>query len=769
MDSSNNCSDPSDGSDPLVSPDHVHKLNLIQAFLKHYSDKETESGGTSMPTAEEQEEMVLLTAKRDRDGNSLLHLAIKENQTEVFNQIVGECNVDAENNRGERPLHCAAADSRIEFALALIENGATVNVEDNEGKTPLHLALKNQNVLLAEILFDSRAVMTEEYINKFQPLHCAAESGNLEIVKLLMTNGCKTVDSYGGIHDCPLKAAVNQGHLEVVKYLMRKGDKHIKTITEDRCEILMYCVKPDRAEILKYLVDVGMKTDQNYLGMALNYKCYNVWKYLMRSTSKMNASTCCQETELHSAIRAGQVETVKIIINNPANYYRPDSLSSQLAVHIAVENGDEDILEVLLNRGFPSRGCFEEIKPLHVAATFDNTRLVELLLKSGADINSTADNITPLYYAACAVQPNVVKFLLEKGADPSKRCCYGSSPLEFALDMLTGRFGNGPTITTVTYEKLLKVMEILIPKVKVRPDYWHYAIKMKFSRIKSDLNTYGQTSKEASKSKQDVSNLQFQLAMIKVIFNYLKEDQVESLSLSALNGKEDKSIDSPELLQIVMEYNDCKSCSDIEIRLWKNSYECNLLLIGYADSVKNLTNIDVEFKNDVSYYKLHGKDKTVFLKLIVARLVLIIDKYNSKVSTFCRKHNLNDWRKECGKQKVSLQNTKVDENFDITFYDVLTSPVSKFATFTGNENFLQSIASSYTKFPAYAEFLKVSLDKGKIRNDLMDDCVNHMFNLVARNGKIRISKSDVDQIFQYLSVFDLRRFSAACAKKVFRL
>ncbi|XP_043469328.1 ankyrin-3-like [Leptopilina heterotoma] len=769
MDNSNDGSDPSDGSDPQVSPDHDHKLNLIQAFLKHYSDKETESGGMSMPTAEEQEEMVLLTAKRDRDGNSLLHLAIKENQAEVFNQIVGECNVDAENNRGERPLHCAVADNRIEFALALIENGATVNVEDKEGKTPLHLALKNQNVLLAEILFDSHAVMSKEYLNKFKPLYCAAQSGNLEIVKLLMTNGCKTVDSYEGDYSCPLVAAVRQGHLEVVKYLMRKGDKDIKTITVDRFHLLSSCVKPERVDIFKYLVDVGVKAEGDFFWGASFWKRYNIWKYLLTSTSKMNAYTCSQETELHWAIRSGQLETVKVIVNNPASYFKSNSLTSQLAVHIAVENGNEDILEFLLNEGFSFEGCFSGVKPLHVAATFNNTRLVELLLEAGADINSIAvEHLTPLHFAASAIQPTVVKFLLENGADPSKTCRYGSSSLKFALDMLTGLFEDGPTITTVMYEKLLKVMEILIPKVEITPEYWHYAIKMKISRDKSDLNSYGQKSNDASKSEQDGSNLQFQLAMIKVIFNYLKEDQVESLSLSALNGKEDKSIDSPELLQIVMEYNDFKSCSDIEIRLWKNSYECNLLLISYADSVKNLTNIDVEFKNDASF-QLHGKDKTVFLKLIVARLVLIINKYNSKVSKFGRKHNLNDWRKECGKQKVSLQNTKVDENLNITFYNVLTSPVSKFATFTGNENFLQSIASSYTKFPAYAEFLKVSIDKGKTRNDLMDNCVNHMFNLVGRSYKIRISKFDIGKIFQYLSVFDLRRFSAACSKSFFRL
>ncbi|XP_043466883.1 ankyrin-2-like [Leptopilina heterotoma] len=758
MDNTKDCSNNPSEKDPLVFPDQDHKLNLIQTFLKQYSDKETIRESTSMHIAEGQKEIVLFIAKRDSDGNTLLHLAIQENQTKVFNQIIKECNVNAKNNKGESPLHYAAANNRVEFTKALVENGAIVNVEDNDGKTPLHLALTNQNVQLSEILFENRAVVSKKYSKESGPLYDAAKSGNLEMVKLLMMNGFKTVDGNGD-SNCPLVAAVWNGHLEVVKYLMRKGNKHIKTITVDRFELLKYCVKPDRADIFKYLVDVGVKTTIiNLLTYARQYCCYNVWKYLLTSGSKVNANTCSQETELHWALRAGQMETVKIIVNSPANYFENDSLVCKLAVHIAVENGNEDILELLLNEGFSFEGCFENIKPIHVAATFESTRLVELLLKAGADINSIVDHsLTPLHFAASTVQPTVVKFLLEKGADPHKTCDYDSSPLTHALDMLKGLYGNHPTISTLMYKNILKIMEMLIPKVAVTPDYWNYAIEIEVSRDKSD-----------AKSEQDINNSKFQLAMIKIVFNYLKQDEVTSLSLCALNGKKDKLIDSPELLHIVMEYNDLKSCSDIEIRLWKNTYECNLLLISYADSVKNLTNIEIEFKDDASY-QLHGKDKTVFLKLIIARLVLIVTNYNSKVVKFCKKHNLNDWRKECRKQKFSLQETKVDDNLNLTFYDVLTLPVGKFAKCTRNESFLQNIASSHSKFPAYAEFLRVSIEKGQRRNDLINDCVNHIISLVDRSYKIRISKSDIHEIFHYLSVFDLRRFSAACSTNFFRL
>ncbi|XP_043468706.1 alpha-latrocrustotoxin-Lt1a-like [Leptopilina heterotoma] len=745
------------------------KLKFIRTFFNQYSPNEATSGRTMMHAAEGEKGVAFFIAKRDRDGNTLLHLAIENNETEVFNLLIEECNVNVKNIRHQTPLHYAAANNRIQFTKVLIENGAMVNVEDIEQKTPLHLALTNQNVQLSKILFKNGAVISNRHFNLFRPLHSAAESGNLEIVKLLMMNGCNTVDGIT-TYNCPLTAAVISGHLEVVKYLMKNGSKDNKTITEDRFNLLVRCVKPDQFNIFKYLVSVGVKTKRTILSTATYWKRYNIWKYSLKCISKLNLNTRSIETELHSAIRAREVETVKIIV--AASNVEPNSLACKLAVYIAVENNSEEILEVLLNAKYSVEG-FEKVSPLHIASTFDSTRLVKMLLKAGADINSrTGEGFTPLHFAAAALEPTIVKLLLKKGADPHITCDYNSSPLSFALSMLTGRYETPLTITTLMFKKILKIMEILFFKESYHPkvtegdlnNMFSITNRMWLSRDKSKESTSNSMLDEETSNGtfENISTSQSPFGMLKLIFNYLKKDKEEHYFLLRINDKWEKSNNSPELFHILMEYNNFKSCSEIEIRLYQNSYECNLLLIDYADSVNNLTNVEIQYNFDPSY-KLSAEDETVYLKLIVARLLLLITEDNLILLEFCRKHNLNDWRQECERQKVIMKNTKVEYSSNISFYDILTERIERFSKYTENKNFLKIVESSYIKFPAYAEFLRIYVEKCRRRNDLMEECMDSMFVMVKINYKIQMLNDDCNPIFQYLSVADLRRLLAACS------
>ncbi|XP_043469330.1 ankyrin-2-like isoform X2 [Leptopilina heterotoma] len=697
------------------------------------------------------EEIVRLFTKRDADGNTPLHLAVRENHAAVFDLLVEEFNVNSRNYRDETPLHHAAANDRFEFAKSLLENGAIVNVKDAKGRTPLYLAISKQNVQLAKLLFKNGSFLSEECCNELQR-HSTVDFKIFEAFKKQQT---KKWDEFSTVtnENCPLVSAVSFGHLEVVKYLMKNGYKNSKIIEKDGKLLLETCLKYKYLDILKYLIDAGVKAKENLLDCAMRWSKYDIWKYLLTSNSKANADTSSHESELHSAIRAGQVELVKAIVNNPEDECEPTSEAGKLAVHIAVENGDEDVLAILLSEGFSFEGCleFEGIKPLHVAATFENTRLTELLLKAGADINSkSVGNYTPLHFAAYALQPTAVKFLLEKGADPHIELSDYSkaTPLLKVLEMFSP-FIHPVTVTASMFKNLVKITELLTPRAMKKSDQKLVSTACSIRVIIND-----------NEFEMNASNSEFRPDILRCIFSYLSDEEIKNLSRFALNAY--RLTSSPECLYSLIEYDDSRSCEVVEARDFDNS-ECELLLIGYTKNIKSLRNVEPKITYDSDHAKVKVDEKNL-LKLIVARLVLLTaDNYNLRKLKNWPRYNIRSWKMKCVEQKVSMKETKVLESLNITFYDILTTSVNKLAKYTRNENFLQSLESSYSDFPAYAAFLKVRIEMARRRNDLVDECVNLMYNLVGRNYKIRISISDMDHIFQYLLAVDLRRFSAACS------
>lgn len=713
---------------------HDGKLNIARNFMEENCVTETMM----------HEEIVRPPIERDADGNTPLHLAVRENNSVVFNLLVEELNVNTKNNNAETPLHFAAANNRNEFAKSLLENGAFVNVKDAKGQTPLYLAVMKRNIQLAKLLLKNGSFLSEECCNELNELNELEQNSAIDLkifesVEEFQIKRCN--DEFNTAltsENHPLVLAVSFGHLEVVKYLMKNGFKYSAIIEKDGEILFNLCIKNDYLDMLKYFIDIGVKVRETVLHTAMAKSKYEIWKYLLTCSSKVNSETFSKETELHSAIRDGQVKRVEAILNN----WEIDlnSLAGKLAIHIAVENCDENILKVLLNSGFSPEGCFERIKPIHIAATFNDTKIVELLLKAGVDINSlVVGNLTPLYFAAYALQPRVVKFLLENGADPHKvlRGFRKSTPLLRIFKMFSPSIYSTIAITPPMFENLRKITEMLTPRVMTKIDY-ELLSTVSGIRVSNGL-------------KMKVRNSEFRPDILRCMFNYLSDEGVEQLSRMALNRNIVGS--SPEFMHLLMEYDDSRSCKFIRAQTFEN-YECQLLVISYSTNIDYLMNVFPR-----SRVKTDNKQ---LLKLIVARLVLLTNNYYLIHLTNFPQYNTNSWRVKCIKQKSCMKETKVHDDFNITLYEVLTTSLNKLAMFTRNTNFLESLESSYDDFPAYAEFLRVRIEMSTRRNDLVDECANFMYNLIGKNYKIKISNSDIDQIFQYLSAVDLRRFSAAC-------
>jgi len=77
----------------------------------------------------------------DKDGDTLLHFAVREGKKEVVEWLISKgADVNARGIMGFMPLHLAATLNHRDIMDLLIKKGADINAEDNNGKTPLYYA-----------------------------------------------------------------------------------------------------------------------------------------------------------------------------------------------------------------------------------------------------------------------------------------------------------------------------------------------------------------------------------------------------------------------------------------------------------------------------------------------------------------------------------------------------------------------------------------------------------------------------------------------------
>ena len=96
-------------------------------------------------------------------GNTRLHLATRDNNTDLATKLIDEgAKVSIKNLDGRTPLHIAIVNGNADLATKLIDNGADINLKDNEGFTPLDTAslgnpILGKNIHLIEYLINNSA------------------------------------------------------------------------------------------------------------------------------------------------------------------------------------------------------------------------------------------------------------------------------------------------------------------------------------------------------------------------------------------------------------------------------------------------------------------------------------------------------------------------------------------------------------------------------------------------------------------------------------
>ncbi|KAI9855850.1 MAG: hypothetical protein M1813_009369 [Trichoglossum hirsutum] len=365
----------------------------------------------------------------------------------------------------------------------LLENGANVNTAGEEEEeeedifsvrkitrrmTALHSAAEKGYEAVVRLLLENGADANAEGKNiEFgtigirAALHLAAEKGHEAVVQLLLENGAdinaekKKEEWRGGFGGetttgtrTALHLAAEKGHEAVVRLLLENGadvnaeEKNIEFGTTGTRTALHLAAKKGHKAVVRLLLENGADVNTE------------------EKEEDVFRSKTTRRTALQPAAKKGHEAVVRLLLENGADvnakeeeekkeegrgsggFRTKTTTRIRTALQLAVENGHEAVVRLLLKNGADVNGEEEEVEvkdefkrttvrrrtALHLATKSGYEAVVRLLLENGADVNAevevkdgfertTVRRGTALHLATENEYEAVVRLLLENGAD----------------------------------------------------------------------------------------------------------------------------------------------------------------------------------------------------------------------------------------------------------------------------------------------------------------------------------------------------------------
>ncbi|KAK3588331.1 hypothetical protein CHS0354_020954 [Potamilus streckersoni] len=400
---------------------------------------------------------------RTATQETLLHKAAKSGQLEMTQYLVEKypemiCQFD---NYKHTPAHCAAQSGNVSVLKYLIDKGLNPQCKTATQETLLHKACFAGQLEMTQYLAEKYPDMIYQVFNyKHTPTHCAAHSGNVSVLQYLTDKGldpwCRTARQETLLH----KACI-AGHLEMTQYLVKKYPDMIYHVGNDKDTPAHCAAQSGNVSVLKYLIDKGLDprsrtaTQETLLHMACfagqlemtqylvekypdmiyqvdKYKhtpthCashsgnVSVSKYLIDKGLDPQCKTATQETLLHNACFAGQLEMTQYLVEQyPDMIYQVDNEKGTSA-HDAALSGNVCVLQYLLDKGLdPLCRTATQETLLHKAAKSGQLEMTQYLVEKYPEMICQFDNYkhTPAHCAAQSGNVSVLKYLIDKGLNP---------------------------------------------------------------------------------------------------------------------------------------------------------------------------------------------------------------------------------------------------------------------------------------------------------------------------------------------------------------
>ncbi|CAB0043910.1 unnamed protein product [Trichogramma brassicae] len=331
--------------------------------------------------------------------------------------------INAQNDKGNTPLHLAVKSGASNMVEVLLRHGADSNATNNKGMTPLHLICKKYG--------------DPTMLNLF--LRINDELGRPVLINALDNKG-KT----------PLVWALDHGNLHSAEVLLRRGaDPRLGTPLNRICFYGDYWVELffDIIDGRNQVVDINARDNEGDTPLNVAAACgnRNSTELLLRRGGDPNLVNNKGMTALHLICERSDVGDQaerffavndeigqQVLINARDNF-------GNIPLHLALNRGHRNLVGLLLRRGSdPNLANAEGSTPLHVINCKRNSddNLPELFFDTNDEIDQRVlvdarDNLgnTPLHLALSRGHIDLVRLLLSRGSNPDLVNAEGSTPL----------------------------------------------------------------------------------------------------------------------------------------------------------------------------------------------------------------------------------------------------------------------------------------------------------------------------------------------------
>jgi hypothetical protein len=222
---------------------------------------------------------------------------------------------------------------------------------------------------------------------------------------------------------------------DIAKLIVKKG-KNFKLkikVLNDKCLCLRLYFPPDF--VLTRIVDESIRSFlilEKELGLINSIDDFPRvnWKFPILVTESVDA-LANDTTSLIIACKENNRETISKLIAKGIKINETDLLGNT-ALMYSIGEGDLETIKILLDNGANIKIKGKEMSLLQFASNGDR-KLLKFLLKEGAEVDSQNIYSEPaLYYAVMNKRKDLIKILVENGANPHISNYQGKSPYSLA-------------------------------------------------------------------------------------------------------------------------------------------------------------------------------------------------------------------------------------------------------------------------------------------------------------------------------------------------
>eukprot|EP00184_Porphyridium_aerugineum_P002789 CAMPEP_0184700338 /NCGR_PEP_ID=MMETSP0313-20130426/12203_1 /TAXON_ID=2792 /ORGANISM="Porphyridium aerugineum, Strain SAG 1380-2" /LENGTH=588 /DNA_ID=CAMNT_0027159951 /DNA_START=196 /DNA_END=1959 /DNA_ORIENTATION=- len=175
--------------------------------------------------------------------------------------------------------------------------------------------------------------------------------------------------------------------------------------------------------------------ERNFLNAAAYGKYEQVVKFIDMGV-KLNCRDERNWTALHLAVENSHENIVELLLNKGANINDEYNYRAT-ALHIATKKNSASMVKLLLNKGANvNHENNYGITPLYSATEYGFENIFNILVANGANVNCKNENgLTPLHRAVMSGHENIVELLLNHGARTWEKKNDGKTPLDVARSL----------------------------------------------------------------------------------------------------------------------------------------------------------------------------------------------------------------------------------------------------------------------------------------------------------------------------------------------